>query len=123
MELDTYEKVQEKKIGMRMEQKSRSKFLSTLRKVQDVNSVRQHHVPDIIHYSAASRVAYGAEISIQISALAGFEPRTSHLVVQHETARPQYTPTLRSCSSLCSRHLSLTPLSCHYTKRHISKGF
>src|SRR6218665_3860051 len=38
-----------------------------------------------------------AEISIQISAMAGFESWTSHLAVQHATARPPpHTPNMAS---------------------------
>ena len=38
------------------------------------------------------RGAYGAEISLQISALPGFEPWTSYLAVQQATARPSGIP-------------------------------
>ena len=48
-------------------------------------------MPDVIHYSTPPRGLHGAEISIQISALARVEPQNSHLSVQHATATPPRT--------------------------------
>ena len=46
------------------------------------------------------RGAHGADISIQIFALVRFEPRTSHLAVQHAIARPPLTPIVQCTRSL-----------------------
>ena|SRR6218665_456064 len=77
----------------------------------------QHHVPDVIHYSTAPtpRGTHGPpEVRMEqkswskFLSWSGFEPRTSHLAVQHATTRP--------CTTL---HLPIEPCChCRKTQKH-----
>ena len=53
------------------------------------------------------------DIWIQISALPGFEPRTSHLAVQHATARPLHPPYDVICNCYIALHTWNPPILVH----------